>query len=296
MVRIEGIIASSKKHPLSFEQEGKLNDYKEFLKKGLLKIAEAFIGKPIWVRTSDIRSDEYSNLEGAPKEIEKNPMLGDHGIRFSLKHPEILKAELRAIKELSEKGHKFGVMFPQVISVDEVRQAKKIFKELNMNKVTFGIMIETPAAVVIIKDLCEVGLDFVSFGTNDLTQYTLAIDRGNEKVQNIYDEMNPAVLKQISKVIRECRTHKIETSICGQGSLKPEIIGSGSSVSNGLRRGVVVDMEETIQSVHNAVQRAEAMAGTQIRRAYLAVNGLHINTQTSRGVIAVSRADNEISR
>lgn len=78
--------------------------------------------------------------------------------------------------------------------------------------------------------------------------------------------------------------------------LRPEIIGSGSAVSNGLRRGVVVDMEETVENVHSAVQRAEAMAGTSIRRAYLAVSGLHINTQTSRGVIAVSRADNEISQ
>src|SRR3989338_4685954 len=79
-------------------------------------------------------------------------------------------------------------------------------------------------------------------------------------------------------------------------SLKPEIIGSGSAVSNGLRRGVVVDMEETIDNVRSAVQRAEAMSGTSIKRAYLAVSGLHINTQTSRGVIAVSRPDNEISQ
>lgn len=224
LVRLEGIIASSKSHPLAYEREGRLEEYKEFIKKGLLKIADAFIGKPIWVRTSDIRSDEYSNLEGAPKEIERNPMLGNHGIRFSLKHPGILKAELKAIKELSEKGHKFGVMFPQVISVNEVREAKRIFNELNMQKVKFGIMIETPAAVTIIKDLCEEKIDFVSFGTNDLTQYTLAIDRGNEEVQDIYDEMNPAVLKQISRVIRECKFHKVETSICGQAGSKPEMV------------------------------------------------------------------------
>src|SRR3990167_9091884 len=79
-------------------------------------------------------------------------------------------------------------------------------------------------------------------------------------------------------------------------TLRPEIIGFGVSISNGLRRGVVGDMEETISDVRSAVQRAEAMAGISIRRAYLAVNGLHIHTQTSRGVIAVSRADNEISQ
>ncbi len=79
-------------------------------------------------------------------------------------------------------------------------------------------------------------------------------------------------------------------------SLRPEIIGSGAALSNGLRRGVVVDMEETVDSIKSAVQRAEAMAGVSLKRAYLSVNGLHIRTQTSRGVIAVSRADNEISQ
>ncbi len=223
LVRLEGLIATSGKHPLAYEKEGKLDDYKNMLKEGLGKIADTFIGKPIWVRSSDIRSDEYSNLEGAPKEIEKNPMLGDHGIRFSLKHPGIFKAELEAMKELADKGHKFGVMFPQIISVEEVKQAKAIFNELQIENVEFGVMIETPAAAILIKDICEVGIDFISFGTNDLTQYTLAIDRGNEDVQDLYDEMNWAVLKQISRVIRECKKHGVESSICGQAGSKPEM-------------------------------------------------------------------------
>ncbi|MBU3923504.1 MAG: phosphoenolpyruvate synthase [Nanoarchaeota archaeon] len=224
LIRLEGLIASSGKHPVAYEKENKLDDYKKMLKEGLLKIAETFIGKPIWIRSSDIRSDEYANLEGAPKEIEKNPMLGDHGIRFSLKHPGIFKAELMACKELADKGHKFGVMFPQIISVDEVKQARAIFNELKIDNVQFGVMIETPAASILIKDICEEGIDFISFGTNDLTQYTLAIDRGNEEVQNIYDEMNWAVLKQISRVIRECKKHNVETSICGQAGSKPEMV------------------------------------------------------------------------
>ena len=85
-------------------------------------------------------------------------------------------------------------------------------------------MIETPAAVVLIKDLCEQGINFISFGTNDLTQYTLAIDRGNEEVQYLYNELGWAVLKQISKVIRECKAHKVETSICGQAGSKKEMV------------------------------------------------------------------------
>lgn len=89
---------------------------------------------------------------------------------------------------------------------------------------------------------------------------------------------------------------KVVTAKISDDGLRPEIVGSGSALSRGLRKGMVVDMEETINNVHSAIQRAEAMAGVKIRNAYLAVNGLHINTQTSRGVIAVSRADNEISQ
>ena len=224
LVRLEGLIATAGKHPLAYEKENKLDDYKDMLKKGLGKIADTFIGKPIWVRSSDIRSDEYSNLEGAPKTVENNPMLGYHGIRFSLKHPGIFKAELQAIKELADKGHKFGVMFPQIISVEEVKQARTIFDELKIDNIAFGVMIETPAAAILIKDICETGIDFISFGTNDLTQYTLAIDRGNEDVQDIYDEMNWAVLKQISRVIRECKRQGVETSICGQAGSNPEMV------------------------------------------------------------------------
>ncbi|MDD2444944.1 MAG: phosphoenolpyruvate synthase [Candidatus Nanoarchaeia archaeon] len=225
LIRLEGLIASSQKHPLAYEKEGKLNDYKEMLKQGLKQIAEEFISKPIWVRTSDIRSDEYSNLNGAPKEIERNPMLGFHGIRFSLKHPEIFKSELLAVKELIELGHNFGIMLPQVISIDEIKQTKKIMEELGcLGKIKLGVMIETPASSIIIKDICEEKIDFISFGTNDLTQYTLAIDRGNEDVQYIYNELNWAVLKQITRVIRECKKNNIETSICGQAGSNKEMV------------------------------------------------------------------------
>lgn len=226
LIRLEGIIASSGKHPLWFKQNNKIEDYKKIIKEGLEKIAKHFIGKEMWVRTSDIRSDEYSNLEGAPKQIERNPMLGFHGIRFSLKNRDIFEAELLAIKELAEKGNKFGVMFPQVISPNEVKEAKEIMKNLGLFDVgvKIGVMIETPAAVVLIKDICQVGIDFISFGTNDLTQYTLAIDRGNEQVQYLYNEKDWAIKKQITRVIRECKFHKVETSICGQAGSDKEMV------------------------------------------------------------------------
>ncbi len=201
-----------------------MKDYIANIYEGLRKISQPF--EEVWVRSSDIRSDEYNNLEGAPDNSEMNPMLGDHGIRFSLKNQEFFKAELMAIKELADEysGKKFGVMIPQLISVEELKEAKRIATEVNFpSNVKFGIMVETPAAVQLINELCEVGIDFVSFGTNDLTQYTLALDRNNENVQELYDEMNPAVLNSIAYVLRRCKKYGVETSICGQAGSRPEM-------------------------------------------------------------------------
>lgn len=214
LTRIEGIIAESGKHPNYFLNQGKIKDYEDIIYKGLNEIAKYF--EEIWVRTSDIRSDEFRNLEGSPKEIEANPMLGMHGIRFGLKYPEILKAELNAMKKVSEHGKKIGVLLPQVISAEEVGKTKEIIRNLGFSQAKLGVMIETPAAVQLIKEICQEGVKFISFGTNDLTQYILAVDRGNEHVQDIYNEMHPAVLYQIAYVIRVCKREGVESSICGQ--------------------------------------------------------------------------------
>jgi len=227
LVRIEGIIAEGGKHPFKFMQENNLQEYTSILNEGITKIARFWPNKFIWVRTSDIRSDEYKNLQGAPQKQEANPMLGMHGIRMSLAYPDILKAELKAVKQAVEEGYKIGIMLPQVISVEEVKKAKKICDEMGMlelprEKFQFGVMIETPAATEIIEDICR-HVDFISIGSNDLTQYTLAIDRGNEQVQSLYDEMNPAVLREISQVIRACKKYNVESSICGQAGNRPEM-------------------------------------------------------------------------
>jgi len=222
LTRIEGIIAESGKHPNYFVEKNKTKDYEELIFKGISGIAEYF--DELWVRTSDIRSDEFSNLEGASKEIEANPMLGFHGIRFSLKNLPILHAELNALKRVSDKGTKIGVLLPQVILVEEVKKVKEILREINFNSAKVGVMIETPAAVQLINQLCDEGINFISFGTNDLTQFMLAVDRGNKKVQDLYDEMHPAVLYQLEYVIRVCKRRNVETSICGQAGSKKEMV------------------------------------------------------------------------
>ncbi len=222
LTRIEGIIAESGKHPLYFLGKKEIQSYEDVVFEGIQKIAEFF--DELWIRTSDIRTDEFQNLEGAPKKVEPNPMLGMHGIRFGIKYPEILKAELNAMKRVSQKGKKMGILMPQVISVDELKKVKEFLKEIEFNDAKVGIMIETPAAVQLIRDFCEEGIDFISFGTNDLTQYMLAIDRGNEQVQHLFNEMHPAVLYQLGFVIRVCKRNNVETSICGQAGSKKEMV------------------------------------------------------------------------
>jgi len=218
LTRIEGIIAENGKHPNWYLKENKIRAYEDMIYSGIEKISEYF--DRIWVRTSDIRSDEYSNLEGSKKEEEANPMLGMHGIREGLKNPEILKAELRALGRIKKE---VGILLPQVISVDEVKKVKEILNELD-SEIKLGVMIETPASVEIIEELCDAGIQFISFGTNDLTQYTLAVDRGNEEVQYLYDEMHPAVLSQIKRVIKVCKEKNVETSICGQAGSRKEMV------------------------------------------------------------------------
>ena len=222
LTRIEGIIAESGKHPEYFLKQNKIKDYEDIIYKGINDIAVYF--EELWIRTSDIRTDEFQNLEGAPKEVEANPMLGMHGIRYGIKNPEILKAELNALKRVAAKGKTIGLLLPQVISVEEVQKTKEILKEIGFTKAKVGIMIETPSAVQMIRELVKEGIDFISFGTNDLTQYMLAVDRGNEKVQHLYNEMHPAILYQLEFVIRVCKREGIETSICGQAGSRKEMV------------------------------------------------------------------------
>jgi pyruvate,water dikinase len=223
LMRLEGIIASSGIHPNKYIQSKNFDKYIATLEKNIELISKPF--KEIWIRTSDIRSDEYDTLEGAPPNDEPNPMMGDHAIRFSLKHPELFKAELTAINNVAKRNEDktFGFMIPLVISPKEVIEAKRIAVELGV-KLKKGIMVETPASAFIIKDLLKVGVDFISFGTNDLTQFTLAVDRNNQKVQNLFNETHPAVLNAIKRVIRTCKEFEVESSICGQAASKKEMV------------------------------------------------------------------------
>ncbi len=229
LLRTEHMMLTTGVHPKKFIIEGREDELVKLLVENILKVADAFYPKTVWYRTLDAPTDEFKSLKGGEDEpYEHNPMLGWRGIRRELDEPEILKAEYKAIKKLHEQGYtNIGIMIPLVQHPDELKQAKKIAREVGLKpqkNIEFGIMVETPAAAMIIEDFIAEGLDFVSFGTNDLTQYTLAIDRNNENVADLYTEQHPAVLKLIERVIKECNKAGVKTSICGQAGSIPSVV------------------------------------------------------------------------
>ncbi|HEZ7989031.1 MAG TPA: phosphoenolpyruvate--protein phosphotransferase [Ruminococcus sp.] len=183
--------------------------------------AETLAGKKLIIRTLDIGADKqagYFNLES-----EENPAIGYRAIRICLKQPDIFKTQLRAIYRASAFGN-ISIMYPMIISVDEVKRIKEITEEVKnelkaggvtFNDVEQGIMIETPAAALISDELAK-KVNFFSIGTNDLTQYTLAIDRQNSKIDDFFNPHHPAVLRMIKMVIDNAHKNNIWVGICGE--------------------------------------------------------------------------------
>ena len=228
LFRIEHMVLGLKKHPMKYIHDGEVDKYVEELYRGMLRVAKAFYPKTVWIRTLDAPTDEFRTMEGGEDEpVEANPMLGFRGIRRDLKEQEHFRAEMKAIKKLIDEGYtNIGIMLPLITRPEEVREAKKIAIEegIPLDRIEFGVMVETPAAALIIEDIIKEGIDFISFGTNDLTQYTIAVDRNNENVAYLYDETHPAVMKLIERVIKICKEHGVKTSICGQAGSYPHVV------------------------------------------------------------------------
>ena len=210
LFRSEFLYLESEDYP---DEESQFQAYKT--------VAQNMAGRKVIVRTLDIGADkqiDYFNLEH-----EDNPAMGFRAIRICLERTDIFKTQLRALLRASAFGN-ISIMYPMIISVDEVRRIKKIVeevkKELDGKDIPYGdveqgIMIETPAAVVI-SDLLAEEVDFFSIGTNDLTQYTLAIDRQNMRLDNFYDAHHPAVLRMIQTTIENGHKHGCWVGICGE--------------------------------------------------------------------------------
>lgn len=186
------------------------------------QVAQTLAGKKVIIRTLDIGADKQADYFQLPHE--ENPAMGLRAIRICLTRPEIFKTQLRAILRASAFG-KISIMFPMIISVDEVKKIKEIVsevkKELDSDGISYdkdielGIMIETPAAVMVADELAE-EVDFFSVGTNDLTQYTLAIDRQNQSLDSFYDPHHPAILRMLKMIVDAAHRHNAWAGICGE--------------------------------------------------------------------------------
>ncbi len=217
-----------------------------------------FKDRPVVIRTFDLGADKYTqSRRHAP---EPNPFLGLRSIRFCLQNLAMFKTQLRAVLRASVLGH-VKIMFPLITNVQELMQAKMILhdvmEDLDEERIEYnrdldvGIMIETPSAALTASTLAR-DTDFFSIGTNDLTQYTLAVDRGNELVSTLYSAADPAVLRLIRTVIQDAYKAQIDVSVCGETASEPEyvmlLLGMGVRTLS-LTPPMIPEIKQVIRSV-----------------------------------------------
>ncbi|MBQ8597483.1 MAG: phosphoenolpyruvate--protein phosphotransferase, partial [Lachnospiraceae bacterium] len=190
--------------------------------------AEEMQGQKVIIRTVDIGVDKQADYFQLGKE--ENPALGYRGIRICLKQPEFFKTQLKALLRAAVHGN-ISIMYPMITSIEEVEQIRMILeeakKELEVQRKPYkvptqGVMIETPAAVMISEELAQ-RVDFFSIGTNDLAQYTLAIDRQNEKLDDFYNPYHKAILRMIKMVVDNAHKYGRHVGICGELGADPAL-------------------------------------------------------------------------
>jgi len=228
LLRMEHMILSTNKTPAKYLDDHGADAYVDEMVEGIRGVADEFYPRPVRTRTLDAPTDEFRQLRGGEDEPdEHNPMLGYRGIRRSLDRPDVFAHELEAFRRLYEMGYdNVEIMFPLVNDAEDVIRARNLMEKagIDPDKRRWGVMIETPASALGVEEMAQQGIDFASFGTNDLTQYTLAVDRNNENVADRFDELHPSVLRLISETIQTCREYDVDTSICGQAGSKPRMV------------------------------------------------------------------------
>lgn len=200
----------------SFTEQTQFEAYK--------KVLQIMDGKPVTIRTLDAGGDKLINSVDIPLLDEKNPLMGLRAVRLSLAYPNVLKTQLRALYRASVYGN-LQIMFPLISTVEQVKGCRRLIEEVlaefDSEKIPYnpdtpvGIMVETAAAAVISDCLAGVS-DFFSLGTNDLTQYTLGVDRENQHVSSLYDEFSLSVLRLIQMTMQNGKNHGVPVSVCGE--------------------------------------------------------------------------------
>jgi pyruvate,water dikinase len=236
LLRAEHMMLSVGKHPRLLIEEGGEEKMIEAFAEGIRQVAAPFAPRPIVYRFLDFKPDEFLSLPGGEKyereagHVGPNPLIGYRGCFRYTKEPDIFRLECRAVLKVREEHQlkNVHVMLPFVRTLRELRNAKRIMEEEGLRRradLKLWMMCEVPATVFLIDEFLREGLDGISFGTNDLTMLILGIDRDDASIQEIYDERNPAVLRAMGHVIRECAAAGVTTSVCGQApSNYPEVV------------------------------------------------------------------------
>jgi len=252
---------------------------------------KVFKDRPVIIRTMDLGADKYTQSKRfAP---EPNPMLGLRSIRFCLRNLTLFKTQLRAILRASTLGQ-VKIMFPLITNLQELKQARLILRDVMEDlaeqnipynrDMEMGIMIETPSAALTAYSLAR-NVDFFSIGTNDLTQYTLAVDRGNELVSTLYSAADPAVLRLIRTVLQDAHKARIDCSVCGEMASEPEHI----MLLLGMGVRTISIAPPMIPEIKQIIRSATIEESNQIARKVLGMNSeSHISSYlrtVARGVL-----------
>ncbi|MDD5499680.1 MAG: phosphoenolpyruvate synthase [Candidatus Nanoarchaeia archaeon] len=232
LLRAEFIAAELNIHPSALIKQGKEQEFIDKFASEIGKVARKFQPRPVTYRALDFKTNEYKDLPGGAEfePDERNPMIGWRGASryVSPEYVETFKLELKALKKVRDTYGMTNVelMIPFIRNTWELEKIYKIIEEEGLRNagLKIGIMVEVPSAVILIDKFCKMGIDFVSIGSNDLTQLVLGVDRDNAKLGDWFDERDESVLRMIERTIRICREYRVKTSICGQApSVYPEV-------------------------------------------------------------------------
>lgn len=231
LFRAEFMAAELKKHPKLLLQEGGKEKFIEIFSHGIKTVAKEFYPRPVVYRALDFKTNEYANLEGGGKfePKESNPMIGWRGASRYITEPEIFELELLSLKKVRDRGFdNVWLMIPFVRTIWEFNEVKKIIEKTGLLKeknFKLWIMVEVPSSAILIEDFIRTGIDGVSIGSNDLTQLILGVDRDSNILgERWFNELDPAVMWAIERVVKTCKRHGVTCSICGQApSFYPDL-------------------------------------------------------------------------